>query len=274
MKSPPAVILVAPSVTKLGSRHRGAVLVAGSHGGRYAALLAARAGIRAVILSDAGGGFEQAGTAGIAALDDWGIPGAAVDVWSARIGDGADMLARGRISVVNAAAAALGCEAGMAVAACAELMRAAPLPERLPPPGSEDRWLLCPPGPRPAVWALDSASLVAPGDAGAVLMLGSHGGTPGGDPARALMVDALAAVFNDAGIGIERAGLSRLPMLDRRGIAAATVAAATARIGEGRSTWQTGVISAVNETAAAWGARIGQTAPELAATIMAKGERQ
>jgi hypothetical protein len=50
---------------------------------------------------------------------------------------------------------------------------------------------------------------------------------------------------------------------------AAVVAAASARIGDGRSTYFDGVISAVNETAAALGARPGMAASEFAALVHA-----
>ena len=50
-------------------------------------------------------------------------------------------------------------------------------------------------------------------------------------------------------IGIDEAGVSRLPALDARGIAAATVSAAGARIGDARSTYEDGVLSRVNTRA-------------------------
>jgi hypothetical protein len=52
--------------------------------------------------------------------------------------------------------------------------------------------------------------------------------------------------------------MTRLPALAARGIAAVTVSAASARIGEARSMWETGAISHVNAPAAALGARAGQ----------------
>jgi len=103
----------------------------------------------------------------------------------------------------------------------------------------------------PQIWALDSASLVRQEDAGQIVLVGSHGG---GAPENALKAACRAAIFNDAGIGIDEAGIARLPVLDGRGIAAAAVAAASARIGDGRSSWDTGIISAVNAHAAAAGA--------------------
>ena len=101
-------------------------------------------------------------------------------------------------------------------------------------------------GETPPVWALDSASLVAPEHRDAIVLTGSHGGLLGGRPETALKYDVRAAFYNDAGIGIDEAGVSRLPALDRRGIAAATVSAASARIGDARSTYEDGILSRVN----------------------------
>ncbi|ODU54264.1 MAG: hypothetical protein ABS99_09705 [Acetobacteraceae bacterium SCN 69-10] len=111
---------------------------------------------------------------------------------------------------------------------------------------------------------IDSAAMVDPAaDRGAVIVTGSHGGLVGGDPAMALRAEGFAAAFNDAGIGIEQAGIGRLAALDQRGIAALTVAAASARIGQARSTLDNGVISAANATAVALGARAGQPARDV-----------
>ena len=98
--------------------------------------------------------------------------------------------------------------------------------------------------------------------------------TTGGRPETAIGVPALAAVYNDAGIGIDRAGISRLPALDARGIAAATVAAASARIGDARSAWVTGRLSAVNRLAAEAGAATGMSVPEFVDCILAHARVQ
>ena len=76
-----------------------------------------------------------------------------------------------------------------------------------------------------------------------------------------------AAFYNDAGIGIDEAGVSRLPALDRRGIAAATVAAESARIGDARSSYEDGVLSRVNSCAGALGLRPRMTAREAVAIL-------
>ena len=61
------------------------------------------------------------------------------------------------------------------------------------------------------------------------------------------------AFYNDAGVGVDDAGLARLAVLDEQGIPAATVDAATARIGDGRSTYRDGLLSCVNAAADALG---------------------
>jgi hypothetical protein len=67
-----------------------------------------------------------------------------------------------------------------------------------------------------------------------------------------------------------RAGAACLPLLDSDGIAAATVAADSACIGDGESTLTQGIISAVNETAYRLGARVGETALDAARTVTDK----
>lgn len=268
-------LLVLDSVTRMDERHRGKVLVAGSHGGVYAAYLAALGRLRGVILNDAGVGKEDAGIGGLAYLDDAGIAAATVGHRSARIGDGADMLARGTISHVNRLAAAVGCTPGMTCADCAARLADAGVPEQEPPPKRESRFRLRATPGAPEVWGIDSASLVTPEDKDKILIIGSHGQLLGGRPETALKYDAVAAVYNDAGNGIDGAGTSRLPALDARGIAAATVAHDSARIGDAQSSWETGVITHVNETAKAMGAKPGMTVPEFTdAVAKARAERR
>jgi len=248
-------IIVAPTVTKLGPDARGAVLVTGSHGGTYPGRLALDAGVRAAIFHDAGLGRDEAGIASLGLLDP--IAAAAVSHDSARIGDTADMLARGRISRANPAARALGVLPGIGCREAAALLKAAPWCVGKIAKHEHDELRLVLPHPRPIV-LIDSAAMVDPVvDIGAIVVTGSHGGLVGGVAAMALRVDGFAGVFNDAGIGIDEAGIGRLPALDARGIAGLTVSAASARIGEARSSFEDGVVSRVNATAAALGAAEG-----------------
>ncbi|MCC7218061.1 MAG: hypothetical protein IT517_14890 [Burkholderiales bacterium] len=251
-------VLIADTVTQLAARHAGAVVVAGSHGGLIAAAYAAQARVRALVCNDAGRGRDDAGVAGLAALDGLGIAACAIAHTSARIGDAADALVHGIVSAANGAASAAGVTVGMRCSHAAERLRAAPLREGSLPFPDEARVLLLPTaaGEVP-VWGLDSIGLVAPSDAGAVLVIGSHGALHGGDPASALPVAARAAFFHDAGRGKDDAGASRLPVLAARGVPAAVVDYRSARIGDARSLFATGALSAVNVVAARLGIEPG-----------------
>jgi hypothetical protein len=256
-----APVLTADSITRVGVEAAGAVVVNGSHGGIYAAYVAAKLRVAAAAFNDAGVGRDEAGIAGLHYLAGLGIPAAAVGHTTARIGYGSDMMARGVITHANAPAATLGCRPGMACPDAAAALQQASPSLREPPPALEAAFLLI--GEAPAAWALDSASLVGPEQVGAIVVTGSHGGLLGGNPDTALKIDALAALFNDAGIGIDEAGVTRLPALDGRGIAAGTVAATSARIGDARSTYEDGILTRVNQRAAALGIAPGMTAREF-----------
>jgi hypothetical protein len=259
-------VLVLDSITQVPAGSRGGVVIAGSHGGVYAAFLAARAGLGGVVLHDAGIGMDEAGVAGLEYLERLGCAAAAVAHSSARIGDGEDMARRGVISRVNARAAARGCVPGEVAMECALRLAGAPA-AAAPPPYRESRIALRTGSGGPAVWGLDSISLAREDDERSILVSGSHGGLLGGRPSSALRVPARAAIYNDAGVGIDDAGIARLAALDLRGIPAATVGAFTARIGSARSSWETGVITHVNRTAAILGGEPGAKCQELVAAI-------
>jgi hypothetical protein len=258
-------IIEAPTITSLPPEAAGAVVVTGSHGGRYPGYLAARAKVGAVICNDAGVGREDAGIASLALLERYGIGAAAVSHATACIGDPADMMARGIVSHANAPARAVGLVPGMACREAARLLLAAPLVEAVPAPFGETRSVLDLPGAVRRLVLVDSAAQVEPADAGHIIVTGSHGGLVGGDPRLALRVAGFAGVFNDAGIGIDNAGTTRLPALDERGIPAFTVSAASAVIGDARSTWRDGIVSVANRAAEALGARPGLRAQDVIA---------
>ena len=112
--------------------------------------------------------------------------------------------------------------------------------------------------PRPVL--LDSVTQVGPAHAGLLIVTGSHGGASVAPYARA--VRCWLYVFNDAGVGKEGAGIAALALLQADGIAAATVAHTSARIGEAQDSWQHGVVSHLNAAAAALGLRIGTSLRE------------
>jgi len=258
---PSTGMVVTDSVTLLDGRAAGAVVVAGSHSGVYPACLVAFLGARAVALNDAGVGKDRAGIAGLEYLNGLGLPAVAVGHETARIGDGHDSLERGVVRHANRVARELGCAPGLTCRQAVRLLAAAPPRRWAAPRPPEGRHRLL--GGAPEVWALDSVSLAGADDTGRVLVTGSHGGLLGGRAETALKVDAAVVLFNDAGVGIDRVGLTRLPVLDGRGIPAATVAADSARIGDGRSTYADGIVSVVNRTAGGLGARPGMPARTL-----------
>src|SRR3954470_24874613 len=263
--------LILDSVTVFPADARGRAAIAASHGGVYAAYLAAKAGIKAVILCDAGVGRECAGIGGLDYLDKLGVATAAIGHRSARIGDGKDCHARGLITFANVLATMSGVTAGMkASEALDRLERADAPPCPPPPPIEETRHRLSEAeagGVR--VHAIDSAGLVLPEDQGQIVVTGSHGALLGGKPETAIKIAVFAALYNDADFGIENAGIARLPVLDARGIAGACVSAWSARIGDGQSTYRDGYVSAVNKRAAQCGGEIGISAKELVARLVA-----
>jgi len=156
--------LVTDSVTMLGADARGRAAIAASHGGIYAAYVAAKAGLKAVILSDAGVGRERAGISGLAYLASMGVPAAAIGHRSARIGDGVDCARRGIITYINDPAAAVGIRAGMHANVALDLLAASDLSAApMPAPQEETRHRVSEAKAGAiAVLALDSASLVKP----------------------------------------------------------------------------------------------------------------
>lgn len=260
-------VVLASTATKIPADAAGQVVVTGSHGGVYVAYLLSRARVRAGIMNDAGGGKDDAGFGSLAVLQRAGMAAATVANTSARIGDAPDEWTRGVISHLNDAAAGLGCAVGMPCREAAERLREAALPSASVPAVEEARASVGTTAGGRRIICMDSVSLVRPEDAGQIVVSGSHGGVVQGQPAAALQVDAWAALFHDAGVGADHAGIGRLPVLDERGIAAATVAADSARIGDGKSIYADGVLSFVNHIAGVAGAKPGMTARDFIALI-------
>src|SRR3954471_1368283 len=162
-------VLLDDSVTRLGAEAHGRVVVCGSHGGLYAAWVAAKHRPAAIVFHDAGIGRNAAGIAGVAWLDGLGIAACAIDFRSARIGDAADLLANGLVSSANETAASHGCLPGHSCEQVVKCLLANLDHEARPPDAKisgigESRRKIPNTGHR-AVWALDSVSLALPEDA-------------------------------------------------------------------------------------------------------------
>jgi hypothetical protein len=151
---------------------------------------------------------------------------------------------------------------GMSCREAAERLKAASWPYPLPPPKPEGRHRI------DGVLCMDSAVLVVPEDRGQVIAAGSHGALNSGRtmaPIRPKLV-----IFNDAGPGIDRGGVLGVDLLDGEGIAAAAVATLSARIGDGRSILQDGILSTVNRAAERLGLHVGGSGLALARTVAEK----
>jgi hypothetical protein len=269
--------VLADSVTAVPSGTAGRLLITGSHGGRYSAACALALGVAAAVFSDAGRGKDDAGIAGLGLLDEHDIPGAAVSHLSARIGDARDVFARGRISALNRAAKRCGVREGDMLLEAWQLLPAhadvriattTSTTKAATPKPMEARHVVRD-GTSPRVHAIDSNSLVVAEDRRGIVVTGSHGGLLGGREETAIKQAVFAAFYNDAGVGIDEAGVSRLPALDKRSIAGIAVDAFSARIGDGLSTYREGIATHVNRTAAAFGASPGMRVADIVELLCA-----
>lgn len=119
------------------------------------------------------------------------------------------------------------------------------------------------------VHLLDSMSQAEASDAGQVLVAASNGGVESGRIG--VLARCAAVIVNDAGVGKEDAGIAGLAVLDEAGIPAAAVGHRTARISDGRDTWDHGVITHLNPAAAAAGLVVGDTVQDAVARLRTGG---
>lgn len=109
------------------------------------------------------------------------------------------------------------------------------------------------------LFLLDTITAIDASCADGVIVSGSHGGASStrfvtGAPAR-----PHAVFFNDAGIGKQRAGIVALELLDEIDVVCAVYSHDSARIGDARDGFESGVLTGVNGCARAAGLAIGQT---------------
>ena len=112
----------------------------------------------------------------------------------------------------------------------------------------------------------DSAAAMDERSKGDVFVDGSHCGINVGE--MTIHNEMGAMIGNDAGMGKNDAGIAALKMCDERGIPAAAVAAMSAKIGNGKSTYEQGKISMVNEAAKKLGVTPGMSAVEAADKLL------
>ena len=83
-----------------------------------------------------------------------------------------------------------------------------------------------------------------------------------------LRMAAKGGIANDAGIAKNDSAVEGVKLLGERNVPAAAVATLSARLGEGLSTWNDGVISVVNPLAVARGVKVGMTAKDAARLML------
>lgn len=118
---------------------------------------------------------------------------------------------------------------------------------------------------------LDSVAYAGESNKQHIIVCGSHGGESAAK--HLLDFSPSGAIFNDAGIGKNSAGISGLSLFEESGIPAAAVDAFSAEIGNGKETYEEGVISTLNNAASRCGVQIGIPAKE-AANLMLLGIKE
>jgi hypothetical protein len=123
----------------------------------------------------------------------------------------------------------------------------------------------------PVLRIVDSITELRAADAGCVAVSGSHGGI---SSARyALAARPLLSVFNDAGGGLDNAGMAALDFLQLNSLAACVVAHHSARIGEAQSTLASGMVRAANAAASALGVQAGWSCQQVVDFLVAPQKR-
>lgn len=98
------------------------IIITGSHGGINACEYMGNMKIKGMVSNDAGIGKNEAGIAGMKALDKYDIPAVAVATMSAKIGNGTSTYEQGRLSATNELAKKLGISEGMSAREAADIM--------------------------------------------------------------------------------------------------------------------------------------------------------
>ena len=244
------------------------VAVNASYTGVLPARFIAEHAPRGAIGCDCAIGKDGAGIAGLWYFEALGIPAAAADVNTMELGDGIDMFENGVISVVNEPARSCGVSPGHTVRAAAHLLldsdpaskEAAEVTNRVVVVHGEHGSVVC----------TDSIAFGLPEDAGTnVLCTAGHTGVSAAYYLRKFRPRGF--ICSDGGKGKNDAGVAALKLVEADGLAGATVDARTARMGDGLSTFNDGVISACNELAARVGVEVGQPAREAAVCLLEAG---
>jgi len=236
------------------------VIVSASYAGVYCAKLVAPYGRRGAIGVDCNIGKDGAGIAGLWYYEALDIPAAAAGVATVELGNGADLYESGVISRVNGPAEAVGVRPGQTVEVAAALMLRGERESRVP--GEVPRWVVEQGDDDGDVVCIDSIADASLEDRDRnVLCTAGHTG-------RSVVIyirrfHPRGFICSDGGGAKNDSGLSALWDVDDE-IPGAAVDAMTARMGDGRSTYYDGIVSACNAAAGRCGVRARMPATEAA----------
>lgn len=118
----------------------------------------------------------------------------------------------------------------------------------------------------------NSATSIDESNENDVVVDGSHFGLNVGQ--YALRAKIRGMIGNDAGIGLEEAGIAGLKYLGQHGVPGAAVSCISARIGNGTTTYEEGVVSVANEAAQKLGITEGMSAKEAADRMLDAAVKQ
>lgn len=242
------------------------VVVNASYCGVLPARFVAQHAPRGAIGVDCAIGLDGAGIAGLWYFEALELPAATADVATVELGNGVDLYETGVVSRVNAIAARCGVEPGMAVLDAARLLLERDAPPAVPSEVTNREVVATSPEGRQVV-CTDSIAFGLPEDRGRnVLCTAGHTGRSSVPYLRRFA--PWGFICSDGGGGKHAAGVAGLEIVEADGLAGAAVDARTARMGDGRSTYEDGIISACNALAAARGVEVGQPAREAAVLLL------
>jgi hypothetical protein len=249
-----------------GDNQQKDVIVAASYCGVLPARFMARHQPRGVIGVDCGIGPEGASISGLWYLEALNIPSAVADVDTVVLGNGEDVYHRGIVSRLNRPASDCGVEEGMTVSEAAVKMLEL---DPLTPDASEvtNRRVVYESVSGRSVVCTDSIAFALPEDQHRnVLVTAGHTGRS----SVPYLEQALPYGFicSDGGMGRDQSGIAGLFIVEPLRLAGATVDARRAKMGSGRSSFEDGVISAVNRWAKIAGAEVGMPAAEAALLLV------
>ena len=247
----------------------GDVIVVGSYcGTRIVAPMFSR-GVKAIIATDAGIGKDDAGISGLKQGEAIGVPVAAIVTMSAETSNGRSTLL-GVISRANAQARALGVVPGMPAYEAAALLARAPHGKPVPTSaGDEEMPVVVEDTPHGRIWTAGGSTAFHDKIPNDVFCSGSNASRVFSDGA--LRIGAKGGIANDAGIAKNNSAVEGVMLLAEKGVPAASVSTMSARLAEGLSTWNDGVISVMNEIAARRGVKVGMTAKDAARLMLRSG---